>query len=59
MEKLTLTPKETSQKLGIGLNKVYELLNQNIIPNVRVGRKLLIPTESLESWLITSAGGSI
>ena len=59
MEKLTLTPKETANQLGIGLNKVYELINRNVIPSVRVGRKLLIPVESLEKWLLISAGGTV
>ena len=59
MEKLTLTPKETANQLGIGLNKVYELINRKVIPSVRVGRKLLIPVESLENWLLISAGGTV
>lgn len=57
MEKLTLNPKETSKELGIGLNKVYELIHNNTIPSVRIGRRLLIPIQSLKNWLISSAGG--
>lgn len=57
MSKLTLSPKEVSGQLGIGLNKVYELIHDNTIPSIRIGRKLLIPIGSLENWLINSAGG--
>ena len=59
MNKLTLTPKETAKELGIGMNKTYELIGKNIIPSVRVGRRLLIPVCSLENWLIASAGGTV
>jgi len=59
MNKLTLTPKETAKELGIGMNKVYELIGKNIIPSVRVGRRFLVPVCSLENWLITSAGGTL
>jgi excisionase family DNA binding protein len=56
MEKLIYTTAEVSQLLGIGLNKVYELLNQNILPHVKVGRKYLIPKQGLEKWLSSSIG---
>lgn len=59
MNKLTLTPEETAKQLGIGKNKVYELIKQNTIPNIRIGRKLLIPVENLEKWLHVSAGGVV
>lgn len=59
MNKLTLSPKEASKKLGIGLNKIYELIHNHTIPSIRIGRKLLIPVGSLENWLISSAGGIV
>ena len=59
MSELTLSPKEASKKLGIGLNKVYELIHNHTIPSIRIGRKLLIPIVSLENWLINSAGGIV
>lgn len=55
MEKLVYTVTETAQILNIGMNKAYELIQQNQIPNVRVGRKFLIPKEALEKWLAKSA----
>jgi excisionase family DNA binding protein len=51
MEKLIYTTNEVSELLGIGLNKVYELLSQNVLPHVKVGRKYLIPKRGLEKWL--------
>lgn len=54
MEKLVYTVTETAKLLNIGMNKAYELIQQNEIPNVRVGRKFLIPKEALEKWLTNS-----
>ncbi|NLD46148.1 MAG: helix-turn-helix domain-containing protein [Clostridiaceae bacterium] len=56
MEKLVYTVNETAQILNIGMNKAYELIQQKQIPNVRVGRKFLIPKEALEKWLANSSG---
>lgn len=55
MEKLVYTVTETAQILNIGMNKAYELIQQQQIPNLRVGRKILIPKQSLEKWLSKSA----
>lgn len=55
MEKLVYTVTETAQILNIGMNKAYELIQQQQIPNLRVGRKILIPKQSLEKWLVKSA----
>ena len=35
--------KELANALGIGRNKAYELINENIIGSKRVGRRILIP----------------
>lgn len=55
MEKLVYTVNETAQILNIGMNKAYELVQQHQIPNLRVGRKILIPKQSLEKWLAKSS----
>ncbi|TYQ13093.1 UNVERIFIED_CONTAM: excisionase family DNA binding protein [Acetivibrio alkalicellulosi] len=56
MEKLVYTVTETAKLLNIGMNKAYDLINQQQIPNVRVGRKILIPKQALEKWLEESTG---
>lgn len=55
MDKLVYTVNETAQILNIGMNKAYELIQQKEIPNVRVGRKILIPKQALENWLANSS----
>lgn len=49
--KLIFTAEETAQLLGIGMNKIYELLISGKLPSRRIGRKYLIPKVALEKWL--------
>lgn len=55
---LTLTPIEAAHLLRIGRTKMYALLRQNVIPSVRLGRKILIPTQALTEWLQQQASDS-
>lgn len=55
MEKLVYTVTETAKLLNIGMNKAYELIQQNEIPNVRIGRRILVPKQSLHNWLSSSS----
>jgi len=55
MDKLVYTVSETAKILNIGMNKAYELIQQQEIPNVRVGRKILVPKQALEKWLVNSS----
>jgi excisionase family DNA binding protein len=51
MEKLVYSVKETSKIINLGITKTYDLVNNNSIPNFRVGKKILIPKVTLEQWL--------
>ncbi|MBR4626092.1 MAG: helix-turn-helix domain-containing protein [Ruminococcus sp.] len=55
MSSLCLTPKEAADQLHISRSKLYQLLRENAIPSIRVGRKILIPTEELKRWLHTTS----
>ena len=48
---LCINPTEAAKQLHISRTKMYELLRQNVIPHVRLGRRILIPTKELERWL--------
>ncbi|SEO97308.1 helix-turn-helix domain-containing protein [Propionispora vibrioides] len=52
MEKATLTVSETAQYLGIGINTAYNLVNNKIIPCIKIGRQFRIPKSGLDEWLI-------
>ncbi len=51
MEKEIYTVSELVEKLGIGFNKAYELVNTGNIPSIKVGKRYLIPKKALEEWL--------
>ncbi len=51
MDKLLLRPTEAAEALGLGRSKTYELLASGVIPSVRIGRSLRVPTEALQQWV--------
>lgn len=51
MEKLTFTIREAAEVLNIGISKTYELVRQNILPNIKVGKRIIIPKTALDHWL--------
>jgi excisionase family DNA binding protein len=51
MDKETYTIRETAKILNIGISKTYEIANQNIIPNIKIGRRIIIPRTGLTKWL--------
>jgi len=55
-ERLTLNPKECAVILGIGLNTMYELINTDKFPALRVGKKHLIVKANLPEWLKNNIG---
>jgi len=50
-ERLLLNVCDVAQLLGIGRNLAYELVRQNRLPHIRLGRRILIPREALWLWL--------
>lgn len=50
-EKATLTVRELSKMLGIGLTTTYALVKEQQFRTVRVGRRILIPKVTVKKWL--------
>jgi excisionase family DNA binding protein len=46
-EKPTLTVEETAELLGVGRNTAYEAVRTGDLPAIRVGRRILVPTQPL------------
>lgn len=46
-----LTVKELYDILPLGKNKIYELLNNGCIKNIKIGKKILIPKKYLIDFL--------
>ncbi len=53
---LLLTVPEAARLLRISRNLAYELIRQNVLPHVRLGRRILIPRHGLELWIACQAG---
>jgi excisionase family DNA binding protein len=46
-----LTVPEAARLLRIWRNLTYELIRQKTLPHVRLGRRILVPQQRLESWV--------
>jgi excisionase family DNA binding protein len=42
---------ELARDLGISLHTAYEGLRKNDIPNIRLGRRFLVPRSAIAEWL--------
>lgn len=51
MDRKTLTVKEVSQWLGIGINQTYALVKKDGFPKLRIGTQYLIPKKEFEEWV--------
>ena len=49
--KLTLSPDEVVEVLGIGRSAVSEAIHRGQLPSRRLGRRLLVPVPLLLDWL--------
>ena len=54
MTKKVYTVEDITIMLDYGKSKVYEMLRENIIPNIRAGRKYIIPIKKFDEWLENS-----
>jgi len=52
-----MTTTEAADYLRIGERKVYQLVNADALPHLRVGGKLLFPRERIDRWLAERAAG--
>ena len=50
-EKSVLSVQELARQMGISLPKAYELVKEQGFPTIRIGTRILIPTEGFRDWL--------
>lgn len=54
---IAMTVEQAAAALGISRNLAYQQVKCGRIPSVRLGRRLLIPVQSLEAALMSSDSG--
>lgn len=50
-ERFLITPKECMEILGVGRNRMYDLLKEKDFPMVSIGSKMYINKAKLQSWI--------
>lgn len=46
---------EAAQLLGVSPNTLREQIRLGRVPHIRMGRRIIIPHDALETWLIAAA----
>lgn len=49
--RLTVSPEEAANLLGIGRTRLYEELGSGALPSFHVGRRRLIRLSAIEDWI--------
>ena len=55
MDKTTMSVQELAAEMGISLPKAYQLVKEPGFPTIRVGSRILIPTEAYKEWLLRNS----
>ena len=50
-EKAFLRPADLASRLGVTTNRIYQLIRAGVIPALRIGGALRIPTAAWEDWV--------
>ena len=50
---LLLNVKQLADLLGISDSSVYELIQEDDFPSLRIGKRIVIPKEELREWIST------
>ena len=51
-EQLTQSVRQTAKELGIGVNQTYEAVRRGEIPNIKIGKRILVLREPLKRMLL-------
>lgn len=51
--------KEAAAYIGLGRNRMYNLIHQKNLPAIKIGKQFRIPIKSLNDWLETSASKNL
>lgn len=54
---LLLNAKQLSELLGVSDSSVYELIQEDDFPSLRIGKRIVIPKEELRKWISAHTKG--
>jgi len=54
---LLLNVKQLADLLGVSDSSVYELIQENGFPSLRIGKRIVVPKEELRKWISTHTKG--
>jgi|TARA_B110000879_G_scaffold203613_1_gene281398 excisionase family DNA binding protein len=54
--KLALSIKESSEAIGVGTTNLRKMCKDNVIPNYKEGKKIMIPVKALQDWINQKVG---
>lgn len=57
LEKVTFSVKEAATILGIGTSKMYELVRTDKVPNIKLGKRFVVPRVKFIEWVNKSVVG--
>ena len=53
-----LNANQLAKTLGISRAGAYQLLNSEMFPTLRIGKRLLVPRDKLVGWIEKNTGGT-
>ena len=54
---LLLNVKQLAELLGVSDSSVYELIEEEDFPSLRIGKRIVIPKEELRKWITSHTKG--
>ena len=54
---LLLNVKQLAELLGVSDSSVYELIQKDDFPSLRIGKRIVIPKEELRKWISVHTKG--
>ena len=59
MDRILLRPGEAAEVLGIGRSRAYALIAAGVIPSIRIGKSVRVPSDALREWVEKMAAESL
>ncbi|MEG0692179.1 MAG: helix-turn-helix domain-containing protein [Oscillospiraceae bacterium] len=57
MDKMTFSVQEAAEVMGISHSKMYQMVREDIVPNIKLGKRYVIPKAKFVDWVNNAAVG--